>query len=160
MAGQGAVFDVYLPAVDRRFDELAVPTVSSLQMSPQAGARILVMDDEEMVLKVMRSMLQALGYEVVAVEDGSRAIEVYREAMGTDDAFAAVIFDLTVPGGMSGEEAVVHLREIDPSLKAIVSSGYSRHAVMAAYKQYGFDGVVVKPYRLYDLSNVLQEVLT
>ncbi len=155
--GKGAVFDVYLPAVDST-EGLAEPHEQPVQ-TQQAGGRILVMDDEEMVLKVMQSMLQVLGYEVVTVEEGRRAIEVYQEAMDTDDAFDAVIFDLTVPGGMSGEEAVVRLRKIDPSLKAIVSSGYSRHAVMAAYKQYGFDGVVAKPYRLYDLSNVLQEVL-
>ncbi len=95
--GKGAVFDVYLPAVDST-EGLAEPHEQPVQ-TQQAGGRILVMDDEEMVLKVMQSMLQVLGYEVVTVEEGRRAIEVYQEAMDTDDAFDAVLlFPAATPG--------------------------------------------------------------
>jgi len=117
------------------------------------------MDNEQMVLRVLRTMLQTLGYTARCVEDGLEAIRVYQQSMGTDSAFDAVTFDLTVPGGMGGEEAVGRLRAIDPLLTAIVSSGYSGHAVMADYGKYGFDGVVAKPYRLSELSQVLQTTL-
>lgn len=158
VVGKGSVFDVYLPAVDHG-DPVATGAERAMPSVQQGSGRILVMDDEEVVRKVIRAMLNVMGYEVKCAEDGIRAIELYRQALGTDASFDAVIFDLTVPGGMGGEEAVARLREIDPSLKAIVSSGYSRHAIMADYKRYGFDGAVAKPYRLFELSNVLREVL-
>ncbi len=156
--GRGTVFEVYLPAVE---DEVPVeePVAGLRDGRVRNGGRILVMDNEQMVLRVLKSMLQILGYKVSCVEDGAEAIRVYQQAMGTDSAFDAVIFDLTVPGGMGGEEAVQQLRAIDPSLTAIVSSGYSGHAVMADYGRYGFDGVVAKPYRLSELSQVLQSTL-
>ncbi len=156
--GRGTIFDVYLPAVR----EDRAPNESSAVVEPgkkRSAGRILVMDNEQMVLRVLKSMLQTLGYSARCVEDGLEAVRVYQQSMGTDSAFDAVIFDLTVPGGMGGEEAVQRLRAIDPSLTAIVSSGYSGHAVMADYGRYGFDGVVAKPYRLSELSQVLQSTL-
>ncbi len=156
--GEGTIFDIYLPAVreDVSSDE---PLAAIEPGTIRSGGRILVMDNEQMVLRVLKSMLKTLGYTARCVEDGLEAIRVYQQSMGTDSAFDAVIFDLTVPGGMGGEEAVQRLRAIDPSLTAIVSSGYSGHAVMADYGKYGFDGVVAKPYRLSELSQVLQTTL-
>jgi len=157
--GRGTIFDVYLPAVEQEDESERKSSVEIPLKKNQAAGRILVMDNEEMIRMVSQSMLQALGYDVVCVKDGEEAIQVYQEFMGTDAAFDGVILDMTIPGGMGGEEAVGRLRALDPSLKAIVSSGYSRHAVMAAYQGYGFDGAVAKPYRLKDLSEVLQAVL-
>jgi len=157
--GKGTVFDVYLPAVEQEDESEKKSSVVVPLKKDQATGRILVMDDEEMIRMVSQSMLQTLGYDVVCVKDGEEAIQVYQGFMGTDAAFDGVILDMTIPGGMGGEEAVGRLRALDPSLKAIVSSGYSRHAVMAAYQGYGFDGVVAKPYRLKDLSEALQAVL-
>lgn len=155
--GRGTSFDVYLPAAD---DESAREKTGAGSRSEKkrAGGRILVMDNEEMVRRVLQSMLQTLGYTVRCVDDGRKAIEVYRQTMGTESAFDAVIFDLTVPGGMGGEEAVRRLRNIDPSLIAIVSSGYSGHAVMSEFSSYGFDGVIAKPYRLDELARTLRSI--
>jgi len=74
--------------------------------------------------------------------------------------FHAVIMDLTIPGGMGGKEAIAKLREIDANVKAIVSSGYSNDPVMANFTEYGFYGVVTKPYKMKDLSEVLRRVLS
>jgi DNA-binding NarL/FixJ family response regulator len=66
--------------------------------------------------------------------------------------------DLTIPGGMGGKEAIERLREIDPGIKAIVSSGYSNDPIMSEYRKYGFRGVISKPYKIEDLSEIVGRV--
>jgi CheY-like chemotaxis protein len=116
------------------------------------------MDDEEMVRNSVGEILKIIGYEVEYARDGSEAIELYRNAKESAHPFDAVILDLTVPGGIGGVEAVRKLREIDPRVKAIVSSGYSNDPVMANFKDYGFDAVITKPIKVADLSNVLSKM--
>lgn len=79
--------------------------------------------------------------------------------MAEGNPFAAVILDLTVPSGIGGKEALAHLREIDPQVKAIVSSGYASDPVIANYREYGFSAVLSKPYQLEELSKVLHDLL-
>jgi CheY-like chemotaxis protein len=108
----------------------------------------------------MRDILVRLGYEVAFAEDGAEAIQLYRSAMSKRGTpFNAVIMDLTIAGGMGGKEAVKKLIEIDPNVKAIVSSGYSKDPVMADYKRFGFSGVIAKPFRIKDLSEVVHRVI-
>ena len=120
--------------------------------------KILVMDDEEMVREVLGRMLARLGYEAEFARDGGEAIEMFVQAQGSEQAFAAVILDLTVPGGMGGKETMTRLLEIDPQVKAIVSSGYSDDPIMADFQKYGFRGVIAKPFRISELGRILQEV--
>lgn len=87
------------------------------------------------------------------------AIECYSNALKNGDLFDAVILDLTIPGGMGGKEALTILKEIDPEVKAIVSSGYSNNSIMSEYKKYGFDGIIPKPYSIEEVSNVLSKVV-
>ena len=117
------------------------------------------MDDEEAVAKVATSMLTFIGYSVVTARDGAEALELYRKAKNRDNPFDAVILDLTIPGGMSGKETIQKLLEIDPEVKAIVSSGYANYPIMAAYEDFGFRGVVAKPYSIQELSKVLRNLL-
>ena len=104
-------------------------------------------------------MLGSLGYEVAFARDGMEAIAVYKAAMASGEAIEAVIMDLTIPGGMGGKEAIRELLTIDPKIKAIVSSGYSHDPVMSDCQEYGFRSVIGKPYRLQELSRVLQQVI-
>ncbi len=151
----GSTFFVYLPASDKCIAAQTAPQEKLLQ----GEGRILVMDDEEQVRSVAGEMLLHMGYEVELVQDGKTAVELYRKAMSEGRPFDAVIMDLTVPGGMGGKEAIKELLSVDPDIKAIVSSGYSTDPVMALPDEYGFKGVVSKPYYATDLYEVLQKVL-
>ena len=154
-AGEGATFCVYLPAIPD-----AQPAPAEEESDPVAGrGRVLVMDDEQIVCELVERMLERLGYEVEAVSDGAAALALYEERRGQGRPFGAVIMDLTVPGGMGGKEAVVKLLELDPSARAIVSSGYSEDPIMAEFGEYGFSGVIAKPYDIQGMSQVLHQVL-
>ena len=108
---------------------------------------------------VYLDMLWDLGYEVTTVIDSSEAVELYRKARQSEHPFDAVILDLTVPGGMGGREAVQKLLDIDPEVKAIVSSGYSNDSIMSDFRTHGFRGVLAKPYNATELSTVLHRVM-
>ncbi|MBP1928431.1 DNA-binding NtrC family response regulator [Methanolinea mesophila] len=122
--------------------------------------RILVMDDEPGIREILRDILIHLGYQVETAADGESACRQYSEAFCRDERFDAVIIDLTINGGMGGEEALQELQKIDPSVKAIVSSGHSGNPVMADPRSYGFSGVMPKPYRIKDMGQLLDEILS
>jgi CheY-like chemotaxis protein len=161
----GTTVSMYLPAHPSN-DAAENGTPASLktqftiadQKAPRQ--RILLMDDEEMLRNLAKQMLSRLGYEVETVKDGVEAIEVYRKQFGLDKPFDAVILDLTIKGGMGGEQTLKELLKIDPEIKAVVSSGYFNDPVMADFQDYGFKGAMAKPYELKDLKEVLEKVLS
>ena len=104
-------------------------------------------------------MLNSIGYKVVTAIDGDEATEIYERAMKSGNSFDAVILDLTIPGGPGGEESIRKLMRIDPEVRAIVSSGYSNDPIMSNFSEYGFKGVIAKPYKIMELSKVLHKVL-
>jgi CheY-like chemotaxis protein len=154
--GKGTIFDIFLPATLERANEQHEEEGSLVS----GRGKILVMDDEDIVLEIITEMLKRLGYEVEGVRDGAEAIELYRKRAETGSPFVAVIMDLTIPGGMGGKEAIRQLRELYPEVKAIVSSGYSNDPIMAEYGEFGFAAVLAKPYKLADLSHALSTVIT
>lgn len=154
--GKGSVFQVYLPAV-RKTAESARETGKTV--AAKAAGMVLVMDDEEIVRDVSGEMLNILGCKAVFAKDGEEAVELYRKALKEGRPFAAVILDLTIPGGMGGVETVRRLLDIDPDVKAIVSSGYSKDPIMSDFRKYGFSGVIAKPYRVSDFSRAVKGVL-
>jgi PAS domain S-box-containing protein len=153
--GVGTTFTIYLPASERQ----ATPQPAEDGGLLVGTGKILVMDDEEMVREVLGRLLPRLGYEAEFARDGGEAIAMFVQAHGSGQAFAAVILDLTVPGAMGGKETMARLLEIDPQVKAIVSSGYSDDPIMADFLKYGFRGVLAKPYQVSELSKILHDVI-
>ena len=152
---KGTSFSIFLPATRIKLIEKDSPRQIC---SPGAG-RILVMDDEELVTGITCRTLTHFGYQAEHVPDGESAIKYYIKAREEGRPYVAVIMDLTIPGRMGGKEALLKLKELDPDVRTIVSSGYSTDPIMANYREYGFSGVLPKPYRLDDLRNVLQSVI-
>jgi len=121
--------------------------------------KILVMDDEETIREFLYAELTEVGYEVQLTDDGAEAIEQYGEAKKAGQPFDAVILDLTIPGGMGCKEAIKKLLELDPDIKAIVSSGYATDPIMSEYKEYGFSAVATKPYSVAQIEKAQQGLL-
>jgi PAS domain S-box-containing protein len=153
--GEGATFTFYLPSAPES-STVDRPSRVSLQ---EGSARVLVMDDDEVIQEIISEMLQVAGYTVVVAGDGRQAIDLYRQAMEKGKPFSVVIADLTIPGGMGGKEMAEDLLALDPGARLIVSSGYSSDPVMANYAEYGFKAVIVKPYKMEELIATLQQAL-
>ena len=153
--GVGTTFQIYLPASSRQISEKKV----SVDKISLPESRILVMDDEQVVRDVASKMLEMMGQEVELAMDGAEALDKCQKARISGRPFDIVIMDLTIPGGMGGKEAVVKLAEIDPQVKAIVSSGYSNDPVLADFKKYGFSGIVSKPYNFEALKEAIYKVM-
>ncbi len=117
------------------------------------------MDDEDQLREIVAEMLKYLGYKADLAADGAEAVALYIKAKEAGEPYDAVIIDLTIPGGMGGKEAIEKLREYDPQVKAIVSSGYSNDPIMAEYRKYGFSGVAAKPFEIADLGKILHDIL-
>ncbi|ETR70941.1 MAG: response regulator receiver protein [Candidatus Magnetoglobus multicellularis str. Araruama] len=117
------------------------------------------MDDQEPILKMLKRILNRMGYETELSKDGAEAIEKYRKAFKTNVPFDLVILDLTIPGGMGGVKTIIEILKINPDAKVVVSSGYSNDPIMANYEDYGFCGVVPKPYTKAQLSALLNTLV-
>jgi CheY-like chemotaxis protein len=126
---------------------------------PTRTGRILVVDDDDMIRRMVPQMLAHLGYQAVGAATGEEALVLYQQAQETKQPFAAVVMDLIIKGGMGGQEAMSKLRALDPEVRVIVSSGYSNAPVMADFQRYGFRGVLAKPYDMAELAAMLQHVI-
>jgi signal transduction histidine kinase/ActR/RegA family two-component response regulator len=154
--GSGTMFIIDLPASRER----PAPDRPPGGLRVQGGnERLLVMDDEEGIRKLLETVLGSSGFEVRSARDGAEAIALYEAAKQSGRGFDAALLDLTVSGGMGGIEAAAKIRELDPSARLIVSSGYSDAPVMSEFRHFGFDAVLPKPWSAADLAEVLLKVL-
>ncbi len=153
--GVGSVFTIDLPAsLEAPLSEM--PTSLPMQTGTE---RLLVMDDDEALRDLSKAVLSTLGYEVETAGDGAEAVDLYANTKAAGKGFDAVLLDLTVTGGIGGMEAAAMLKQLDPTARLIVSSGYSEAPVMSHFAEYGFDAVIVKPWTVREMSEVLRRVL-
>jgi PAS domain S-box-containing protein len=155
--GSGSTFHIYLPAFNR---DKPGALKSRAEKCPAINdkKRILVMDDEAMVRDVTRQLLQTKGYDVATAADGLEAIDLYAQAKETGKAFDMIFLDLSVKRGLGGVPALERLLEIDPHVRAVISSGYSDDPAIQNFSLYGFAGAITKPYTLEDLTSVIEKL--
>ena len=152
---RGSIFTLYLPALVEEGAEEEKPQ----EVMVKGRGRVMIMDDEEIVRRVVCDMLFYLGYEGIEARDGHEALSLYERFRREGQRIDAVIMDLTIPGGMGGKEAIQRLLVVDPQARAIVSSGYFDAPVVYDFRSDGFSDIVSKPYQMLDLSRVLAAVL-
>ncbi len=150
----GACFALYLP----RGESSDVSGLRTITLA-RYRARVLVMDDQETIRKLLSRMLGKIGLEVTTARNGEEAVILYQQAMASGHKYDLVILDLTVPDGMGGEECMRNLQDIDPEVKAVVSSGYAESPVMARATEYGFIDRLCKPYTIGDAWALITRVL-
>ena len=154
--GVGTAISFYLPAA---YPVIKPVSSTGDRLIPGKG-KILLMDDDEMILEVIGLMLERLGYKIGLAKSGAEAVELFKQAWSSAEPFDAVILDSVLPGGMGGQETLVKLREIHPKVKAVISSGFSHDPIMVDYKKYGFCDALPKPYKITKLSETINIILT
>jgi signal transduction histidine kinase/CheY-like chemotaxis protein len=154
--GAGCLFYVYLPASDKK----PQPVIEApKESSKPGGGYILLMDDEKSIRELLLRRLEKAGYTAEAAGTGDEAVAMYRRAMDSGRLYDAVVLDLTIPGGMGGLKTIKELQKLNPRVIAIASSGYSDDPIMSSYRQYGFSGILVKPYTISVLLSPLEKAL-
>ena len=151
----GTTFHVYLPTSRKT----SKPEERSKGKPTRGKGKILLIDDEEIIRKAAGEVLKRIGYQVTVAKDHEEGIRLYEKALKGKHPFDAIIMDLTIPGDMGAREAIKKFKKIDRDVKVIVSSGYSDDPTMSNYVEYGFRGVVEKPYKIDDLAEVIHMVL-
>ncbi|MBM4031195.1 MAG: PAS domain S-box protein [Planctomycetes bacterium] len=159
--GAGTTFHAYLPAADAARSDCGPQAAAAPDglMPPLRTGRVLLMDDDEIVRRGAQRLLRHCGYEVQCAADGAQAVELYAQARAAGRPVDAVILDLTVLDGMSGEECMRRLRALDPAVRAVACSGYSDEPVLAGFRSHGFQAVIRKPFSLEELTEVLDSLI-
>lgn len=153
--GKGSQFFIYLPA-----SSIAPVSVPPLAVTIRSGSgRVLLMDDDRIIRVMGEKLLKFLGYTTALAAGGSEALALYKEALAQGQRFDCVILDLTVPGDLGGLQTLQQLLELDSSVAALVSSGYSDDPVMSNFADYGFKGCIRKPYDVQQLSEALARIV-
>ncbi len=134
-------------------------SVRTKKTDPRRIARVLVMDDDAMVRELVSKMLVRISCQVEVADDGEQALQMYKQSMDVGRPFYCVIMDLTIPGGLGGQETIRHMQAMDPGVTAIVSSGYADTPIMANFADYGFKGAIAKPYTMVNLHATVEQCL-
>ncbi len=154
--GQGSTFTLYIPAAE---NNATISHDTRSEETPFPGGKILIMDDEDFMRHTASEILESMGMTCEIASDGNEAVSKYIEAYKSGSPFTAVILDLTVKGGAGGREALDQLKQFDPGITAIASSGYSADPIMADPEKFGFSDRLIKPYRVGELLSVLNRLL-
>lgn len=149
--GKGTTFFIYLPASEGKVDEQAKAGNEILMGS----GTVLLVDDEEYILDVGEKILKTLGYKVLIADSGKKAVELYQTNWKQIDL---VILDLIMPY-RGGGETFDYLKEINPEVKVLLSSGYSMNGETTRIIKRGCKGFIQKPFSIDELSQKLREIL-
>ncbi len=161
----GTRVDIVLPVSQTQEQEVEAAAVKTAtggksQVSTAAkkkrSARVLVMDDDAMILAMSSKVLSRIGYEAVTAKNGEQAIQQYKNALNSGDPISCVILDLEVKQGMGGAQTITALKKLDPNVKAVIASGYSSDKIMENCEEFGFALAIAKPYSMDTLKNALQ----
>ncbi len=155
----GTIITVFLPAVKGSHKQSSEDNITSTLKVKKQSARILYMDDEELLRIVTQKMLTRLGHIAVTAKHGQEAIEKYKEAIDSGTPFDAVLLDLTVKGGMGGEKTLESLKNINGQIIALACSGYTSDPIMSNFTSYGFKGALAKPFKKEELAALFNQVL-
>ena len=151
----GTVLEFLFPAVKTPGERLKPSTEKILK----GTGRVLVMDDDPLICRLYSSSLGRLGYESLVTSDGRSALAEFEKGLAQASPFDAVILDLTIPGGMGGQETLRLLRQVDPDIRAIVASGYSADHVLENYEEAGFAAALPKPFTIAALSQAVEHAI-
>ena len=155
--GEGTKMKIYLPvAKDKEMTEnIDAEQVEEMSLD---GRRVLVLEDEEFVGRMVKRILEKFGCRVELTRTGDEAVEWYSGSISEEDKFEVVIIDLAIKGGMDGSQTIKELIKIDPDVVAIVSSAYSDEQTVTDYASYGFKDAVTKPYIVDELKRALLKI--
>ena len=160
---RGTTFTIYLPAAPEEMEVEPVPNPADVKPDSSeemlGTGRVLIVDDEEAIRMLVDFTLSRLGYEVTQAETALAGIDLYRKSLHSGRRFDLVILDLTLPGGMGGKDALKALLEIDPTVNAVVSSGYATDDTLSRYQDLGFRGVIAKPYEAAALGRTVHDMI-
>jgi CheY-like chemotaxis protein len=149
--GEGTSFSIYLPASEKEVAKEEAFPADILK----GTETVLLVDDEDMIIDVGKQILKTIGYKVFLAVSGEKAIEVYKKDHGKIDM---VILDMIMPG-IGGGKAYDKMREINPSIKVLLSSGYSIDGQAEEIMERGCSGFIQKPFDIKELSQKLREIL-
>ncbi len=155
--GVGTTFTVFLPGADQP-EEVEARRAPSFNYAQRTG-RILFMDDDPNICLLTGGMLESLGYKYDLAKSGEEAIQFYKRYLNIGRPYDTVIMDLTIIGGMGGEQCYKQLRELHPEVRAIIASGYDNDDMARQFLDMGFCGYLTKPYRVGDLARIIKKVL-
>ena len=155
--GQGTTFTIYLPASSGTGK--TVPSEEEPATVDFGRRKILIMDDEEMIRDLAESTFSHLGFEVILAKNGAEAVSLYQQSLDTNVPIDLIIMDLTIPGGMGGKEAAEKVLALNPDATIVVSSGYSNDPTLAHYTDYGFKAALIKPYKLQEVTRIINDLL-
>ena len=149
--GQGSTFNIYLPVSEIKFEK----AIEAAEQFIRGTGTVLVVDDEDEVLEIAKDLLEAMGYRVIKAKDGKGAVEVYKK---NQDDINIVVLDMVMPN-MGGGEAYDRMKEINPDIKVLLSSGFSIDGEATEIMERGCDGFIHKPFKMKDFSEKIMEIL-
>lgn len=137
-------------------DSVTAKVVEKKGVKTGKPIKVLVMDDDPMILEMSEKILTRLGYQPVIAKNGEQAIQRYKKAQQENDPIRFVILDLEIKQGMGGVETIKALKKLDPDVTAIIASGYSEDKIMENCRDFGFALAIAKPYRMAELKASLK----